>query len=86
MYIVYILYSHRCARRYIGQTDDLDQQLVQHSNSGGQASEFSRNCPGPWVLIHSERFESQMEASQREKWLKSEIGSAWIDENVPIPK
>ena len=48
MYHVYILYSHTCGKRYVGQTDDLDRRICQHNdpNYTGAGCVDSNRRPG----------------------------------------
>jgi putative endonuclease len=63
---VYVLYSLRRFRTYVGLTDDLPRRLVKY-NSG---KVISTNRFQPWTLIYTEQFDSRGEALRREKWFK----------------
>jgi len=67
MYDVYILYSKKDCKLYVGQTNNLRQRLKKH-NSGFIASTKNRR---PLILIHHEIFKTRAEAMKREKFLKS---------------
>jgi len=69
-YYFYLLYSPKFKRTYSGQTDNLSDRLIKH-NSGKVKSTKAYK---PWVLIHSESFDSRSEAMKREKWYKTSPG------------
>ncbi|MGA2622464.1 MAG: GIY-YIG nuclease family protein [Bacteroidota bacterium] len=79
MYYVYVLWSEKLQKRYIGSTDDIDQRLIAH-NSG--KTPFTRRGM-PWVVIHREELETLSEARRRERFLKSGIGRKWLDMKYP---
>jgi putative endonuclease len=81
MYYVYIIYSDRVGKKYIGQTMDLAIRLGQHNSKSYGGFTMGK---GPWRMIHSEIFETRYAALQREKWLKSGVGRDWIKERFSI--
>ena len=70
MHWVYVLRSERDGRLYTGATADLDRRLAEH-NRGKVRSTARRR---PLVLIYSERFDSAMEALDRERFFKTPEG------------
>ena len=76
---VYILWSEKLQKRYIGSTNNIDKRLLSHNS--GKTPFTKRGIP--WQLIHSEMYETLSEARQRELFLKSGIGRKWIDEKLP---
>ncbi|WP_339816599.1 GIY-YIG nuclease family protein [uncultured Algoriphagus sp.] len=66
-FVVYILFSERLGKYYVGQTSDLDKRLKRH-NSGRER--FTR-LGTPWVLVHSELTNSRAEAMKLEKKIKN---------------
>ena len=79
MYIVYILYSVRFNKIYIGYTSDLENRFKSHNELGikGWTIRFR-----PWEILHTENFESKSNAMKREKQLKSAAGRDFIWELV----
>ncbi len=73
MFYTYVLYSAGFNRLYIGQSHDPNMRLDYH-NSG---SEFSTKPYIPWILLHTETFESRWEAMKRERELKTSAGRRW---------
>lgn len=66
-YWVYILYSLKDRRLYVGCTSNLSRRLKRHKNGGVEATKFRR----PLELIHQEQFQNKSEAFVRERFLKS---------------
>lgn len=75
-FFVYILYSHNHNRTYTGQTDNVESRITKH-NSGRVKSTKAYK---PWVLIHTDKFNSRAEAMKQEKWYKSSAGRKRIAE------
>ena len=75
MFTVYVLYSEKFDKTYIGFSQNLEQRLLSHNELGkkGWTIHFR-----PWKLIHQEEYETKAEATSREKFLKSGKGREWI--------
>jgi len=73
VYFVYILKSLSTGRNYVGFTKDLDSRLAQHNRGSVTSTKPYR----PWEIIYSEDKETQVEARNREKYLKSAAGRRW---------
>ncbi len=71
---VYVLKSEVANRRYIGSCKDLEARLKQH-NSGKV-----RSSKGyiPYKVVYSEKFETNGEALQREKFFKTIDGYRFL--------
>jgi putative endonuclease len=63
---VYVLWSKRRKRTYVGWTLDLARRLAEHN--GGTGAKFTRG--GRWVLIYAERHRTRNGAMRREVFLK----------------
>jgi putative endonuclease len=72
---VYVLWSQRLKKRYVGCTHDLETRIRQHNS--GQSKFTSGGIP--WVVIHKEHFDETSLAFAREKFLKSGVGRKWLD-------
>ena len=72
MFTLYVLYSLKDHRLYKGTTNNLAKRFIRH-NSGGNKSTAHRK---PFVLIHSEIFESKSEALTKELYYKSAHGGS----------
>ncbi len=79
MYFVYVLWSNKIKKRYIGSTEDVTKRLTKHNE--GKSTFTKRGMP--WILIHNEIYETKAEALKREKFLKTGVGRAWLDKQYP---
>jgi len=71
VYTVYILYSQKDRRLYVGCTSNLNDRLQKHRYGGVEATRHRR----PLVLIHNEEHKDKTEAFKRERFLKSLWGA-----------
>ena len=80
MFTVYVLYSPAHKKIYTGFTSNLDKRLLSHNSWGtkGWTIKFR-----PWILIHSESYDSKKDAILREKELKSGKGREFIKNLIP---
>lgn len=79
MFTVYILRSLKNSKRYIGYTSKEALKRLHDHNTG--SNKWTREN-GPFIIIHTEEYESKYEAMSREKFLKSGQGRKWLDENI----
>jgi putative endonuclease len=79
MYYVYVLWSSKLGKRYIGSTGNAEKRLREHNSRHTQYT--SRGVP--WIKIHEERYGTIHEAREREKYLKSGMGRGWLDKLYP---
>lgn len=70
-YTVYILYSQRDRKLYVGCTSDIEERLRRHRT--GQVPATKDRLPVD--LVHAEKFESKADAFNRERFLKSLWGA-----------
>ena len=75
MYTVYVLFSRKYDKIYIGYTSNLERRLISHNELGtkGWTKRFR-----PWELVYKEEYKSKSEAMQREKELKGYRGKEFI--------
>ena len=75
MYVVYVLYSEKFDKIYIGYTSNLVERLKSHNEMAtkGWTMRFR-----PWKVIHQESFETKREAMKKEKQLKGGQGREYI--------
>jgi len=66
-YFVYILYSQKDYKLYVGCTSNLENRIKEHNSKKVTATKNRV----PLVVIHSEKFEDKAEAFNRERFLKS---------------
>ena len=68
---VYILYSQRDKKLYVGCTNNLESRIKRHHAGQVLATKNRR----PLTLIHKEYFEEKSNAFHRERFLKSLWGA-----------
>jgi putative endonuclease len=78
MFFVYVLYSERLNKRYVGSSKDIVYRLNEH-NKG--KSKFTKTGI-PWKLIYNESYPTLSEARKREVFLKSGVGRKFLDQNL----
>ena len=76
MFYVYVLKSLKNGRRYTGSTNNLERRLLEHNS--GQTKYTSQT--GPFELIYKEKYKTKLEASKRERFLKSGKGRELLKE------
>lgn len=69
-YCVYVLYSLKDNKLYIGSTINLKQRLTDHFRGNSFATATRR----PFKLIFCEYFLAKQDALRREKYFKTNVG------------
>ncbi len=77
-YTVYIIYSKTNDQYYIGHTENLDDRLYRHRNSGSLSTKKAKD----WELKYIEQFETRSEATSREKAIKAKKSRKYIEELI----
>jgi putative endonuclease len=75
MFTLYVLYSEKFNKIYIGQTSDMEMRLNYHNI---QAIKGYTVKYRPWIILYTETFSSRSEVMKREKQLKSSRGRNFI--------
>ena len=75
MFTVYVLYSEKFRKKYIGYTGDLMERFKSHNRL---STESYTSRYRPWKVLHTEVFETKEAAMKREKQLKGGQGRQWI--------
>jgi putative endonuclease len=75
-YFVYILYSEKCDKYYVGQTGSLEKRIEEHNI--GKGGSFSSICL-PWKLVYHEPFATRSEAVRREGDIKGKKSRKYIE-------
>ncbi len=81
MFTVYVLFSKKFKRIYIGFTSYLQKRFLSHNElaTKGHTVKFR-----PWIIAYTEVFNTKSEAMAREKQLKADKGREWIwNEVIP---
>ncbi|WP_379969682.1 GIY-YIG nuclease family protein [Epilithonimonas sp. UC225_85] len=70
-FVVYILYSEKFNKTYVGFTSSIIDRIKSHNflATKGYTIKFR-----PWTVIHTEFFNNKKDAMEREKFLKSGQG------------
>src|SRR5436190_154410 len=75
MFWVYVLYSEKFNKIYIGFTSDLESRLKSHNElaTKGWTIKFR-----PWKVVFTEQYNDKRQAMIREKQLKTALGREFI--------
>ena len=78
-FLIYILYSKKFDKTYVGFTSSLIERFYSHNfyAKKGFTTKFR-----PWEVLHIEVFETKSEAMAKEKWFKSGIGREAIKKMI----
>ena len=74
-FVVYIIHSPSLNQYYVGHTENLDDLLFRHNNSGSKATKKAND----WKLVYSESFNSRAEAYSREMEIKRRKTKKYIE-------
>jgi putative endonuclease len=72
--VVYIIYSSLLDQYNIGHSENLEDRLFRHNNSG---SKYTKRA-GDWKLVYSEELSNKAEASKREIQIKRKKSKKYI--------
>jgi len=75
MFFVYIIYSQKLDRYYVGYTSDLDSRIAEHNT--GISSYTSKAAD--WIMKYHEKFTSREEAMAIERIIKSKKSRRYIE-------
>ena len=75
MFYLYIIYSSKLDRYYVGHTSDIEVRLVQH-NSGISSYTSKAN---DWKLVYQEQYQNREEAHKRELTIKNKKSRKYIE-------
>lgn len=73
-FYVYILFSKKDKKLYIGFTENFETRIREHFNGKVRATKDRR----PLILIYFEAFRSKKDAKARERFLKSGFGRSQL--------
>jgi putative endonuclease len=71
MFTLYILYSQNFKKSYVGQTQNLQNRLLEHNETATKGFTIPYR---PWTLIYNELFPTRSDVLKREKFLKTWAG------------
>ena len=78
MFYVYILYSEKCDRYYVGFSHDVNARIERHNRGVVKAS---RNCR-PYIICKSKVFGTAQEARAEELRIKKQKSRLYIESMV----
>ncbi len=78
LHYVYVLYSVRDSKKYVGYTKDIKKRLEAHQRGLVESTKDRR----PLKLIYFEACLSQADAAHREKYLKTYHGKMFIKQRL----
>jgi putative endonuclease len=76
MFSVYILWSNKLRKHYVGCARNVERRLAEHQSGRNR---FTKGGI-PWTLVHVEEFVDLPAARKRETFLKSGAGRSWFKE------
>jgi putative endonuclease len=77
MFYCYVLLSQKTGRRYryVGSCENLPERIRRRNASDSKATKHGV----PWILIHSENFDTRSGAARRERYYKTGRGRSELD-------
>ncbi|MEY2829728.1 MAG: hypothetical protein RIQ33_1586 [Bacteroidota bacterium] len=69
-FVVYILYSKKFNKTYVGFTSNLIGRMKSHNELGNDWTKSFR----PWKVVYMEIFDKKIDAMSREKYFKTGRG------------
>ena len=75
---VYILHSQTLDQYYIGHTEDLDDRIFRHNNSGSKATKKAND----WKVVYKKEYSSRSEAMQTELAIKKKKSRKYIEKLI----
>ena len=78
MGVVYILFSKKLNKFYVGSSTDIDRRLTEHNS--GKSKFTSRGMP--WLLMYKEDYPTLTEAKKRELQIKKRKSRIYIEELI----
>ena len=75
MFFIYIIYSIKIDQYYIGQTENLENRLYRHNNSGSKSTKKAKD----WTLKYTEVFTTRSLAVKRETEIKGKKSRSYIE-------
>jgi putative endonuclease len=74
MFILYILYSEKLDRYYVGYTNDLERRISEHNRIKGKYTDVGI----PWMIVYTEAYQDKKSAMNRERFIKSRKSKQFI--------
>jgi len=74
-FYIYILYSKYIDQYYVGHSENPEDRLFRHNNSGSKATKKAHD----WEVVYTESFKSRAEAVIRELEIKKKKSRKYIE-------
>ena len=78
IFYVYILYSSSLDQYYIGHTENLQDRIFRHNNSGSKSTKKAND----WEMKYTEAFESRSAALHRELEIKKKKSRKYVEQLI----
>ena len=65
-FVVYIIYSSSLDQYYVGNSENTEDRLFRHNNSGSKSTKKAND----WELVYTEIFPTKSETTKRELEIK----------------
>ena len=75
MFYIYIIYSEKVNKYYVGQTENIEERMISHNSSISKYTSISDD----WNLVYTESFDTRNEAIQRENEIKKKKSRKYIE-------
>ena len=80
MWFVYILYSAKIDRYYVGVTNKLEWRLERHNAGWGKYTKRGI----PWKIVYTEEYNDKSEALKREREIKRRKSRDYIERLINL--
>ena len=77
-YYVYILYSKKVDKYYVGYCADLESRLSRHNAGATPSTKNGR----PWILVYHEEFNNKTDTIKRERQIKKMKSRQYIEKLI----
>jgi putative endonuclease len=74
-FLVYIIYSSSLDQYYVGHSENIQDRLFHHNNSGSKSTKKAND----WKLVYTEMFQTKSEAAKRELEIKKRKSRKYIE-------
>ena len=73
--VVYIIYSSSLDQYYVGKSENIEERLFRHNNSGSKSTKKAND----WELVYTEIYQTDSEAVKRELAIKKKKSRKYIE-------
>ena len=77
-FYVYILYSRKLDKYYIGQTNDLGDRFIRHNQGRSKSTKGGRH----WLLVYAKQFRTRSDAAKFEYHIKKQKSRSYIEKLI----